>query len=226
MAGSARTTRWLDGVGARVLVALLAVDLVFLAVHATHVRYGVPADGIWSIARDRGVPEWWQYLKLAAVVVVLVDLVRSRPGPLYAVWAAIFAYFLVDDALEVHERAGEWLGDWLDLAPRGDLDPRDIGQVLFAGVIGLVVLGALAVAYRLDGSRARRLTVHLVVALFALGFCGVVADTIDVIDVFGLVEDGGEMVVISVMLALVVHHRVTGAVAVEAEADRSVVTGA
>ncbi len=189
-----------------IFLILLTIDAVFLALHAGHVRYDRPGSGMWLISRDRGFPEIWQYGKEAAIVALLIGSYRRVRSPVHLAWATTFAYFLIDDSLEVHETLGDIVASALDLGEPFGIEGRDIGQILVSGSVGLVLLTLLAATTLADRSPARALTVRLLPVLAAIGFFGVVADVIDVIDVLGLVEDGGEMVAMSAGLAIVADH--------------------
>ncbi len=194
-------------------VAMAALDLLFLVLHSTHVRFDVPGSGLWLISRDRGFPELYQYLKELTVVALLVGLHRTYRSWVYAVWAVGFLYLFLDDSLEIHETLGERLAIWLGLGARFSIDARDLGQVLFSAMVGVTLLASVVLVTVRDRSPARRLSGGLILVFGALAFFGVVADVIDVIDIYGLVEDGGEMAAMTLAVAVVAQHR--------AERDRS-----
>lgn len=190
----------------KVFLALLALDAILIMIHSLHVRYDVPGSGLWLISRDRGIPEIFQYGKEAAIIVLLVACYRHRRSLIYLAWAVTFCYFLADDAFEVHETAGGRLAEGLGLGQPFGIEGRDAGQILVSASAGLLLVGAIALATNNDHSPARFLTWRLIPVLVALGFFGVVADAIDAIDILGLVEDGGEMVTMTVAVAIVVEH--------------------
>ncbi len=202
-----RQTKHLTRHDVRFFLALLTIDAVFLVLHASHVRYDRPGSGMWLISRDRGFPEIWQYGKEAAIVILLIASYRRVRSPVHLAWAATFAYFLIDDSLEVHETIGDIVASALDLGQPFGIEGRDVGQILVSGSVGLVLITVLAITTLSDRSPARALTTRLLPVLVAIGFFGVVADVIDVIDVLGLVEDGGEMAAMSAGLAIVADHR-------------------
>lgn len=193
----------------QLLVWLGAVDVVFLILHAAHVRFNVPRSGLWLISRDRGFPEIFQYLKEALIVLMLVWLYRQRTSLIYLSWALVFCYLLLDDSLRIHETLGDGLASAFGLEDIGGIEARDLGQVIVSATAGVVLLGFVALATLRDRSPARRLSLLLGLVMVALVFFGVVTDVIDAIDLFGLVEDGGEMVVMSVGVAVTAHHAMT-----------------
>lgn len=196
----------IDAKTGRLLLGLLVVDAAFLIIHAAHVRFDTPGSGLWLISRDRGFPEIFQYLKEASVVAVTIWLHRTRRSPVYLAWSLVFCYLLLDDSLRIHEVTGEWLANALDLRAVAGIDARDLGQVAVSASAGVVLLGLVALATTRDRSPARAITAGLGLAVAGLAVFGVVTDVIDAIDLFGLVEDGGEMVVMSFAAAFAVHH--------------------
>ena len=188
------------------LLGLLAVDLIFLVIHASHVRFDVPGSGLWLISRDRGYPELYQYVKEAAIIALTIGLLRRKGSPVYPAWALTFLYLLLDDSLKIHETLGEWLAGELGLGTIAGVEGRDLGQVMVSAAAGLVLLGAVVVTTARDRTEAGALSVRLGLVIVALAFFGVVTDVIDAIDLFGLVEDGGEMITMSVAVAVTVDH--------------------
>ena len=202
-----RVWQWGIGVarqiwGARI-VGLLIVDTLFLILHVGRVRYSQPSSDLWLISYDRGYAEIFQYLKLATVIVLLVQLALARRVAVYVGWSVLFLYFLLDDSVEIHETAGEWLSNAIGLASVGSVSARDIGQVLVSGIALVILGGAIYLMWPPSGSREERFSIGLGVLVALLGFFGVVVDVIDAIDLFNVVEDGGEMAAMSLIVAYV-----------------------
>lgn len=172
---------------------------------------------MWLISRDRGFPEIWQYGKEAAIVAMLTACHRRLRSAVHLAWSAVFAYFLIDDSLEVHETLGEAIAGGLGLDQPFGIEGRDAGQILVSASVGLLLVAIVAGTTLTDRTPARRLTGRLLPVLAAIGFFGVVADVIDVIDVLGLVEDCGEMTTMTVAVAIVANHWWAGAPAGDVE---------
>lgn len=185
------------------LVGLLAIDALFLILHVGRVRFDLPAGDRWLISFDRGYAEIFQYLKLLVIVSLLGRLVLDRRMALYLGWSMLFLYFLFDDSLELHERAGDWLADVLGGASIGPIEGRDVGQVLVALAVLVVVGGVILAMWPPAGSPDARFSIGLGALVGLLGFFGVVVDAIDGLDLFSITEDGGEMAVVSLIVAYV-----------------------
>lgn len=187
---------------------LVAIDLGAIALHVVHTWTPYLERRIFSIWRDAGIGEHFQYLKELLIAFVLVGLAVARSERGYAVWAGCFAWLMVDDATRIHERLGRWLGARLHYPAVAGWQPEHLGELTGAGVVGLVLLTGLAAAYVRGSPGFRRASRALLLLLAALGMCGVGVDALDTLVagtvwglVLGTIEDGGEMVVMSVIVA-------------------------
>ncbi|MBK8985151.1 MAG: hypothetical protein IPM39_03575 [Chloroflexi bacterium] len=199
---------------ARLLVALIAGDVLFLLAHFLLVFTPLLTSGSFYLDVDGGYPEWVQYLKFGSLAALMALLFRRQRAPLYLFWLALFAYLLLDDALRLHEVAGLWLAETAVLPPLLTLRPQDLGELGFSAVIGLALLTALVLTYQFSRPQARRFSQGLLLALAALAFFGVAADMVQVMvlpwlrpypflrELFVAVEEGGEMMTVSVMVWL------------------------
>ena len=187
---------------------LVAIDLGVIALHVIHTWAPYLERRIFSLWRDAGIGEHFQYLKELSIALVFLGLAVARSERAYAFWAGCFAWLMVDDATRIHERLGRWLGARLDLPAVAGLQPEHLGEVAGAGVVGLVLLTGLIAAYAQGSSGFRRASRGMLLLLASLGLCGVGIDVLDMLAagtvwglVLGIVEDGGEMLVMSVIVA-------------------------
>jgi len=110
---------------------MVSLDLLFIAVFSVHEIYTVLYSETrllgreWHIGRDGSYAERFGYLKMAAIVSVLILIRGKRRRPIYLAWILIFTAALLDDAWELHERVGHALADSLALqAFAGWMSPR------------------------------------------------------------------------------------------------------
>lgn len=202
-----RTSAWT--LGLRVFAAVIAVDAAFVVLHVGRVRYDSPAGDRWLLSYDRGWSEIFQYSKLVFLVALCASLAARRRQMLYGASAVLFAYLAFDDAFQLHERLGDRLAPAVEWADVGGVEARDIGQILVSLSAAVVLLAGIAVAHARSDAIARTLTAPLLAALVMLAVFGIVVDVIDVLDIGGIVEDGGELVAVTFALAVCVHHRRT-----------------
>jgi hypothetical protein len=208
------------------LLVALAGDAVFIGLHLLRAYLndtgyqGFLLDPRWWLEQDRGFSEMYQYAKTALLTGLLVALyVRTRALTCLA-WAVAFGYVLADDSLRLHENFGHRLGPRLErlgvLPQIGDLRPQTYAEPLLVLGVGAVVLVLLALGYRKRSSRP--LTHRLVVAAFLLAFSATVIDALHSAVgyrlgriarlLIGTGEDGGEMLAVSLALAIVVAYTV------------------
>jgi hypothetical protein len=199
---------------ATLLLLLVAADITFIALHLVNVEtgwfHGVPL----SLEADGGLPETYQYIKIFWIVLCLASTFWRTRVRLYGYWALVFAFLLVDDAGQIHERVGAWLGRSYAVPVAFGLRPNDIGELTFAVVVGLAMLALVGFASWRVGEQARRVSRDILCLVLVLAFIGVPVDTLHVIAYFQrsllaqvllVVEDGGEMLVMSALMAYAFH---------------------
>lgn len=199
---------------ATLLLLLVSADLAFIVLHLVYVEIGWLRGARVSLEAEGGMPETYQYVKEFWVAACMLAAFRRTRAPLYAGWAAVFAFVLVDDAFQMHERAGAWLGGRYALPVVFGLRPDDMGELLFAGMAGVSVAALVAVASWRGGEQSRRITRDMLCLLVAFAVLGVLVDTLHVLayvhrslleQVLLVLEDGGEMLVMSALTAYAFH---------------------
>lgn len=188
----------------RLCGCLLFFDLVLVIIHCMH-RLGFGFESVFfSIETDHGLAEIFQYGQELAIILLLI-LSASRLGlkGLYA-WAALFLFVVVDDAFSLHEQVGVYLADIADFAPEY-LRPQDLGELLFLAAAGGLLFSFIGLCFLRGPQRFRSITFDIVFLFAGLVFFGIFVDAIHgvfyKIAELGLIEDGGELVVISLILS-------------------------
>lgn len=199
--------------GTLVLILLAAGDAGFIVLHLVHTHTEYFSSNMFSLDRDRGYAEMYQYVKYYWLVIVAAMLAWRRRVWVYAAWALVAGYLLADDALALHEKLGGRLADSLSLPSVWGLRPLDLGEVAFLGLVGVPLLGALAVGHVLSDAPGRAFSRALAALLGGFVFFAVGVDTVHSMlletpadDLLAMVEDGGEMIVATAMLAFAVRH--------------------
>lgn len=195
---------------------LLALDLAFILLHIVVRSLNLfPNEPQFLINHDGGYAEQFQYVKLGLVFLGLGWLAIRQRSRIFFTWAGIFLYILLDDALELHERIGVQLGTAWQLPAISGLRGQDLGELLVFASVGIISLGALVWSYRTERHLATRQTsVYLFVLLLLFSVFGGVVDMIHfAVSAIAsplwlqrsltILEDGGEMVMISVIAAFV-----------------------
>jgi hypothetical protein len=199
---------------ATLLLLLISADFVFIVLHLVNVEtrwfHGVAI----SLEADGGVPETYQYIKEFWIAVCMAAVFWRTRVRSYAVWSMVFVFLLLDDAAQIHERVGTWLGRHYSLPVAFGLRPDDTGEVLFAAMIGASMLALVGLASWRGGQQSRRISRDVLCLIFMLAILGVIVDILHVVtymqrsllaQVLLVVEDGGEMIVMSALTAYAFH---------------------
>lgn len=196
----------LFGATITLLVLMVSADLVFILAHALHVWSPWLVGGQYSLESENGLAALYQYIKQAWLAACLALAFLQTRGKAFIGWTLLFGYLLLDDLLQIHERGGELIAAKLGFPATFGLRPADLGELAVALVIGCGAVALVTVAYRRGGSGARQLSADLMCLLAALAIFGVFFDTLHTItyfkapavaQVFAMIEDGGEMLVVS-----------------------------
>ena len=206
---------------AAALTILMGLDLLLIAIHLWPTTFVQPDhDHLWLtrdgllLTSEHGLAELVQYVKTAAVVALL--LVAARGDGARAAWhggwawATVFGWVALDDALALHERGGSLLREWVGPTVLG-LGAQDVGEVVVWGIVGAALLPLLGMAYASDTPHGRGASRRLAGAFALFAF---VAGGLDLLHaslgsasgswhaVLAVAEDGGELLAMSLILAL------------------------
>lgn len=197
------------------LLLLLSADCAFIALHiATRIeRHLFDATlqlnyDLFSIATDGGYPELYQYVKYFWVIILTIYLSRVARVPSYTAWTLLFTYFLCDDTLSIHERGGAFIGKSLNFVPPLNLRLQDFGELTVTVIAGVVLLPILLWSYWCGTSSFKKNAQDMLLLVLALVFFGVFVDMAhqlirlgwEVDFLMGVIEDGGEMVAMSLIV--------------------------
>lgn len=192
------------------LVLLIAADLAFIFLHVIYTETSLLRGRPFSLEADNGLPEAYQYVKQFWVALCMVALFRRTRAVVYSGWALVFAFLLMDDAFQFHESVGKWLGVRFAFPAVLGLRPDDLGELLFAATVGGVTILLIGFGFWRGDSHARSVSRDMALLLVALAVLGVGFDIVHVIAYFEarplarfllILEDGGEMLVVSLMVA-------------------------
>jgi hypothetical protein len=132
---------------------------------------------------------------------------RQRANYRYLAWSAIFFYVLLDDFLMLHERVGEVIVNMWQIEDRFGLRGQDFGELLVIGTAGLLLLPLLAGCFYTGDQRFRRDSLLLIAGFVIYAGFAIGVDMVHILfletslsSFFGLLEDGGELILISCIL--------------------------
>lgn len=187
------------------LLILLVADCAFIFVHLLGQMTPIMNDPLYSLEKDRGYAEFFQYVKGLWIVVLLLSVCARTRAAGYIAWIMLFGYMLCDDALQVHEGRGKDIAASLGFAPLLGLRAQDLGELFVSAMAGALFFPVLAWSYGRGSDAFKQATKHLLLLLFVVAFFGIVVDMLHVALatgrtadlLLGTVEDGGEMLAMS-----------------------------
>lgn len=200
---------WFPTMDRRVLVALLTIDLILIALH---IAAGAVFDEIpllLNIAFDNSLGEIVGYAKWTAIIVILWLVSRRDGSPALLACAALFAMMLADDSLQIHERLGQVAANAERISATSWATGQTLGEIAVWIALALLLLPVILFGFAKSTRAQWRPALRFLglVALFAV-FGGLVDALHQPVSnlPFGpqladLVEDGGEMVVASMIVA-------------------------
>ena len=201
------TVRSIPAAFALVLAGMLLVDAAFILASADQDYRGVRTS--LHVSVDNGIAEHFQFLKWGLLALLLGYLAFVKRAPIYAAWAVLFLYLLVDDSQQIHETYGIKIADALGLKPAFGLRARDFGELAVTAIAAVPLFSLISLTYLFGARTPDRIFTHtMVVLLIWLAFFGVGVDMLDqtvpwpwLALTLNIVEDGGEMIVGTVMVA-------------------------
>lgn len=184
---------------------LLGADIVFIIIHLLHYYTSFAESELYTVTKDRGYPEIFQYVKEFWITVLLFTLLIRERQIVYGTWSLLFGYLLLDDSFQIHEKMGGKFADYVHHASFMKLAAQDFGELVASVVAGVIFFSLIGAAYCVASSETRRVCKQLALLLGAIIFFGVFVDAVHSTlassswDVpLGTVEDGGEMLAMSV----------------------------
>lgn len=190
----------------KLLILLLAGDLIFLLLHILYVFTILLPSSYFSLSRDRSYAEFFQYTKEFWIALLLLILGFRQRKLIFPAFALLFLYFLIDDSFELHEKFGLVLADLFGFQASLGLRPLDWGELLVSAIFGGAILAAIANAYFVSDPHHRRFAVVMVAMVAVLAFFGIIMDMLEILaqprwlsETLKMIEESGEMLVMSVI---------------------------
>lgn len=189
------------------LFAILVIDFLFMGLH-TLKSLGYLHNPEFSVTKNFGYAESFQYLKAAFIAGCFLLLASRHKRPLFYCWAAVFTYILLDDSLEIHEALGFKLSDFVTRNFEIGLGGT-AGELVVFGLFGLLLLVPLGWYFYKERNKDLKIVSQDLLILFGgMLFFGMGVDVLHdfavtgtvINGLLGLMEDGGEMVILTLIL--------------------------
>jgi hypothetical protein len=201
------------GLHRRTAAYLFAIDFFFIAATAVTgllaaMNYLDTIPPLLNIGRDWSIPETFNYLKWLAVAVIFFMAYLRHGHTIFVSLSGVFLVLMLDDSLQLHERFGRLLSTSLT----GHDEYRNFAQMLFWAAMAIGFVLFLSRSFPRAPKDVQRSLVPLLVPFAGLVFFGVFVDFLHsftedgtiVAGIFILLEDGGELLMISSIAAYTV----------------------
>lgn len=191
-------------------VMLVVADVYFLARHIVDAARGFELS-LHYIDYDFGHAESFSTVRWIWLIGLVAFIILARRRWIFTALVPILGFMLLTDSLQLHEEYGAKVAFKLGIEPMFGLRPEDFGELLVLGTAGIVVLPIAVYGWwKARGEDRRHLTRIAVLLALVIAF-GVVLDQLHIVliddpgpgDWFGILEDGGEMLAASTLLAYV-----------------------
>ncbi len=190
------------------LLLLLSADYAFIILHIINRINPFEEPRLFRLDIDGSHSEFYQYIKFFWIIVLLISVLIATRSKGYLSWILVFSYFLLDDALQIHEDWGLVFGNLVAIDPPLGLRERDVGEVVVFALFGIVLMAGVAWAYFRSSKTFRNVSKDLLIFTAVFVFFVVFVDVIHAAFSFGsimntvvvILEDGGEMLIVSLML--------------------------
>lgn len=193
-----------------IFLALLIFDAALILLHVFIVKFPhalpnvLPKLAFWGrIDRDGSIPERYEAVKMACGAMLLLIVAYRNAQPLFIAPGLMILYLTADNLLRFHESFGQLIGV--------EQQPGELAlMALFA--VGLLAVIALIASRGSTDNKPALLGVIFSVLIF--GFFGTGVDVahaaVDLVApslsyTFVLIEEGGELIAQSLVLACCVH---------------------
>ncbi|MCI0556413.1 MAG: hypothetical protein L0287_36185 [Anaerolineae bacterium] len=211
---------WLPKQSAEILLMLLLTDVFFIVLHIAakfadffEIPTILRTYPAFYLNADLSLAESFQYVKEYWIILLFISMIFKQKQSSYAGWLILFIYLLFDDMFSIHEGLGTIALEKIDVAPFDALYAgfryQDFAELAVSIFFGLVCLLLVAVAYRMSDGKIRSAFTYLLGYLLLIVFFGVGVDFANRIfaesankfayEISRLIEDGGEMVSMSLM---------------------------
>ncbi|MFS4468979.1 hypothetical protein [Maribacter sp. 2210JD10-5] len=173
--------------------------------------------GFLLITVDQSIPEFFQYVKYLLIIVLLIKIIHAAKRFQFISWAFFFLILFVDDSIGIHENAGIFLSEKFNFNSMFGLRAEDIGELLYTGLIGFIIIIAFVASFLKGDKMFKRNSIDLSILIFFFLLFGVGFDMLHQIlssssklnFLFGMIEDGGEMIMMSIILWYIYHLSLT-----------------
>lgn len=186
------------------LIMLLLFDAFFIYASWSYPSNSFTNDA-FDITKELGYSELFQHVKEFTIALILFKVFIKTKDTIFFVWSLFFTYLLLDDSFQIHEIVGNTIAsNLISKSPHFfNLRGQDLGELMISALVGSMFL-LLFIRHFYGSTQAiKKISYNLIVLVIFLLFCGIFIDMVHSalpnVAGFTTFEDGGEMIVMSVI---------------------------
>lgn len=194
------------------------IDIAFIGAHIIFTAMGLRVP-LLNIEVDGSYPEFFQYIKWFWLLYLSLVLSVRRKQKSFIFLAVIFLILLIQDSFRIHESYGSQIAANLNMEPVLGLGLQDYGEAVVMLITGAISLSLWMLSYRFVSLEQRYIVAVTGRLLLLVGAFSVVADMLHEMMTrvgrlayvsMGVIEDGGEMLLLSILVGLFVVYGLSG----------------
>ena len=193
------------------LLILLGIDSAFILLSLINIFLNESFSN-YLVQLDGGFAEKFQYLKFIGISLMSFLLGIKKRSFQYLLFIVIPLYLYWDDSKQLHERIGTKVALLLHEGNPNDtlisnFRYQDIGEILYMSFMAFALLIVFLICFKLSNNFERTYLIKIFYFLIIFGIFAIVIDSIHqlfsgkIYDLFSVIEDGGEMIPISLICA-------------------------
>jgi hypothetical protein len=189
------------------LLLFLGADFAFIILHIID-KTLIPSSSLCNIAGLCSYLTIYQLVKLFWAIILFAYVLKSTRCSGYVAWILVFTYLLLDEASQMHQKIGNYIANSVDayLPHTLSLQPRHFELAVLV-IAGTFLLAIVAWAYFHSPRSFQKISNDVLLFVAVWAFFGVFTDMTAAVKhgplvkfVSDIVEDGGEMVVLSLII--------------------------
>lgn len=203
-------TEFSTKVDLQLLLIFVAADLVYILGNIGFELLYSRIPFHFKISTELGFAEVFNYMKDFWIALLLLSSFLKTKRIVFFAWIPTFIYFLFDDAMQIHEEIGGIISQRFLASPIIGVRSQDIGELIVTGVVAIFLFAFITTAYIKSNQDGKRISIDFLFLVLLVTFFGVLVDIFHetffpvkngIGFLFMLVEDGGEMIALSLAVA-------------------------
>lgn len=193
-----------------VLQLLLAADLLCISLYVwSHLSSSWLAH--LHLGDDIGWSQFLLHVKQLWLILLLVAAWQARRSGVVLAWLAVAMFFAIDDALQIHEGVGHAMARTGSSVPVVGMLGNHAFEVVWLAAWAVVLGVPIVLTHRRAGPDSRAFSRRMAMLFGLLALAGVLVDAVHVLvedirlvnGLFVIMEEGGEQVAMSLLVAMV-----------------------